>query len=148
DGWGPVKAVCRRRRGPRASLYRTCHPAILGHRGRRQAAAQPGVSKPGRSANPRSLSCSSNWNGFVNALDNGSQTMNRFDRIWLMLPLVAFAVLPARAQVTIDVSKITCQQYVLFTVADPRDIAMWLSGYKQHRPRHPRVPRARAKSDG
>ena len=41
----------------------------------------------------------------------------------------AFAVLPARAQVTIDVSKITCQQYVLFTVADPRDIAMWLSGY-------------------
>ena len=49
--------------------------------------------------------------------------MNRFDRIWLMLPLVAFAVLPARAQVTIDVSKITCQQYVLFTVADPCDIA-------------------------
>jgi len=55
--------------------------------------------------------------------------MNRLDRIWLMLLLVAFAVLPARAQVTIDVSKITCQQYVLFTVADPRDIAMWLSGY-------------------
>ena len=51
--------------------------------------------------------------------------MKRFDRIWLMLPLVAFAVLPARAQVT----KITCQQYFLFTVADPRDIAMWLSGY-------------------
>src|SRR5947207_12181353 len=22
-----------------------------------------------------------------------------------------------------------CEQYVLFTVADPRDIAMWLSGY-------------------
>ena len=37
DGWvpGPVKAVSRRRRGPQASLYRTCHPAILGHRGRR-----------------------------------------------------------------------------------------------------------------
>ena len=55
--------------------------------------------------------------------------MKRFDRIWLMLPLVAFAVLPASAQVTIDVSKITCQQYVLFTVADPRDIVMWLSVY-------------------
>jgi hypothetical protein len=29
DGWvaGPVKAVSRRRRGPQASLYRTCHPA-------------------------------------------------------------------------------------------------------------------------
>src|SRR5262249_35517920 len=51
DGWvpGPVKAVSRRRRGPQASLYRTCHPAILGHRGRRLATAQPGVSKPGRS---------------------------------------------------------------------------------------------------
>ena len=37
--------------------------------------------------------------------------------------------LPAAAQVTIDVSKITCEQYILFTVADPKDIAMWLSGY-------------------
>jgi hypothetical protein len=42
---------------------------------------------------------------------------------------MAFAILPARAQVTVDVAKITCEQYVLFTVADPRDIAMWLSGY-------------------
>ena len=51
DGWvaGPVKAVSRRRWGPQASLYRTPHPAILGHRGRRLATAQPGVSKPGRS---------------------------------------------------------------------------------------------------
>jgi hypothetical protein len=55
--------------------------------------------------------------------------MNKFKRILLTLPLVALAILPARAQVTIDVSKITCEQYVLFTVADPRDIAMWLSGY-------------------
>ena len=50
-------------------------------------------------------------------------------RVWLTLPLMAFAILPARAQVTVDVAKITCEQYVLFTVADPRDIAMWLSGY-------------------
>src|SRR6516165_9041525 len=37
DGWvaSTVKAVSRRRRGPQARLYRTCHPAILGHRGRR-----------------------------------------------------------------------------------------------------------------
>jgi len=33
----PVKAVSRRRRGPQARLYRTCYPAILGHRGRRLA---------------------------------------------------------------------------------------------------------------
>jgi acid stress chaperone HdeB len=35
----------------------------------------------------------------------------------------------ASAQVTIDVAKITCNQYLQFTVADPRDIAIWLSGY-------------------
>jgi acid stress chaperone HdeB len=55
--------------------------------------------------------------------------MNKFNRVLLALPLMALAILPARAQVTIDVSKITCEQYVLFTVADPRDIAMGLSGY-------------------
>jgi acid stress chaperone HdeB len=55
--------------------------------------------------------------------------MNKFNRVLLALPLMALAILPARAQVTIDVSKITCEQYVLFTVADPHDIAMWLSGY-------------------
>ena len=35
----------------------------------------------------------------------------------------------ARAQVTIDVSKITCNQLVDREVGDPRDIAIWLSGY-------------------
>jgi acid stress chaperone HdeB len=60
---------------------------------------------------------------------NGSRAMNMFSRVCLTLPVMAFAILPARAQVTVDVSKITCEQYVLFTVADPHDIAMWLSGY-------------------
>ena len=35
----------------------------------------------------------------------------------------------ARSQVTIDVAKITCDQFVLFKVTDPRNIAIWLSGY-------------------
>ena len=35
----------------------------------------------------------------------------------------------ARAQITIDVSKITCNQLVDREVGDPRDIAIWLSGY-------------------
>ena len=35
----------------------------------------------------------------------------------------------ANAQVTIDVAKITCEQFVRFSVADPEKIAMWLSGY-------------------
>jgi len=39
------------------------------------------------------------------------------------------AIAPARSQVTVDVSKITCEQYLAFSVADPRDLAIWLSGY-------------------
>jgi acid stress chaperone HdeB len=35
----------------------------------------------------------------------------------------------AQAQVTVDVSKITCKQYLAYTVTDPRFIAIWLSGY-------------------
>ncbi len=68
-----------------------------------------------------------------NVVGNGSQVMNKFSRVWLALPLMALAILPARAQVTVDVAKITCEQYVLFTVADPHDIAMWLSGYYNSR---------------
>lgn len=36
---------------------------------------------------------------------------------------------PVQAQVTIDVSKVTCEQYILFKVTDPQKIAIWLSGY-------------------
>jgi acid stress chaperone HdeB len=50
----------------------------------------------------------------------GSPTMSTFSRALAM---------PAPAQVTVDVARITCEEYVLFTVADPHDIAMWLSGY-------------------
>ena len=35
----------------------------------------------------------------------------------------------ALAQVTIDVSKITCDQYVLDQVTDFRTIAAWLDGF-------------------
>jgi len=50
--------------------------------------------------------------------------------------LVAIALLsaialahPTRAQVTIDVAKITCEQYILYKVTNPKNIAMWISGY-------------------
>lgn len=33
------------------------------------------------------------------------------------------------AQVTIDLSKVTCQQYVLYKVGGPEKIGLWLSGY-------------------
>jgi hypothetical protein len=42
-----------------------------------------------------------------------------------------------QAQTTIDVSKITCEQFTLLQVANPDYIAIWLSGYyhgKQSQP--------------
>jgi hypothetical protein len=50
--------------------------------------------------------------------------MSRLGQSWLVLSLMTFAASFARAQVTIDVSKITCEQYILYTVADPHDIAV------------------------
>ncbi|WP_108680718.1 HdeA/HdeB family chaperone [Methyloceanibacter sp. wino2] len=35
----------------------------------------------------------------------------------------------ASAQVTIDVSEITCDQFALYKVSDPDTIAVWLHGY-------------------
>jgi hypothetical protein len=35
----------------------------------------------------------------------------------------------AHAQVTIDMAKITCEQYLLFQVADPQHIAIWIHGF-------------------
>ena len=51
-----------------------------------------------------------------------------------MLPGVVIVALatcadPGQAQVTLDISKVTCEQYVLFQVGDPQNIAIWLNGY-------------------
>ena len=35
----------------------------------------------------------------------------------------------AQAQVTLDISKITCDQFTLYKITDPQNIAIWLSGY-------------------
>jgi acid stress chaperone HdeB len=44
--------------------------------------------------------------------------------------LIAFAgISAARAQVTVDVAKITCRQYLIGKVTTPRSVANWLSGY-------------------
>ena len=45
----------------------------------------------------------------------------------LVLALVAVPVV--QAQVTIDLSKITCEQYIGYKIINPDTIAMWLSGY-------------------
>jgi len=37
--------------------------------------------------------------------------------------------LSASAQVTIDVSKITCDEFVKYEITDPKQIGAWISGY-------------------
>ena len=48
--------------------------------------------------------------------------------------LVALALLLAtnfsvRAQVMLDFSKVTCDQFIKYKIAEPKLIAIWLSGY-------------------
>ena len=45
---------------------------------------------------------------------------------------VAFAlgaVSSAQAQVTLDVAKITCEQFTRYKISNPENIAIWISGY-------------------
>jgi acid stress chaperone HdeB len=44
-----------------------------------------------------------------------------------IVAVLAFSA--AQAQVTIDVSKITCDQYLLNKVASPKTVGVWLSGF-------------------
>jgi hypothetical protein len=43
--------------------------------------------------------------------------------------LAVLAVTNAQAQVSVDVAKITCDQFAAYRITDPRNIAIWLSGY-------------------
>ena len=55
--------------------------------------------------------------------------MNRL-RLTMMTILLTLAMWsPADAQVTIEVAKITCDQFTLYKVTDPQNVAIWLSGY-------------------
>lgn len=51
--------------------------------------------------------------------------INLFARTFILLPLLAAQA--AFAQVTVDISKITCEQFIVMPKAD--SIAIWLSGY-------------------
>src|ERR1700756_1147647 len=43
--------------------------------------------------------------------------------------VIAAATSAGHAQVTVDVAKITCGQFLAYSIADPKDIALWLNGY-------------------
>jgi acid stress chaperone HdeB len=51
--------------------------------------------------------------------------INQFLRTLVFLSVIAAPV--AHAQVTVDISKITCEQFIVMPKAD--SIAIWLSGY-------------------
>ena len=53
--------------------------------------------------------------------------MKRMLAACCLAALVAAPV--AQAQVTIDMSKVTCEQFLGYKIINPNDIAMWLSGY-------------------
>jgi len=41
----------------------------------------------------------------------------------------------AKAQVSVDISKITCMQFIQYKITDPKNIMIWLNGYR-HGLRH------------
>jgi hypothetical protein len=47
----------------------------------------------------------------------------------LCLILAATASGPAHAQVTLDLAKVTCDQWAGYKITNPQNIALWLSGY-------------------
>jgi len=49
--------------------------------------------------------------------------------VLLLLALVAAVAQPAQAQVMLDVSKVTCDQWSGYKITNPQNIALWMSGY-------------------
>jgi len=58
------------------------------------------------------------------------------------------AVPPARAQVTIDVTKITCEQFISWSLTDPRYIILWLHGYTNGKRNNTLIDQEQLKEDG
>ena len=51
-------------------------------------------------------------------------------RLAIPTMVLALSACPgAHAQVTVDVAKITCDQFTLYKITDPQNIAIWISGY-------------------
>jgi acid stress chaperone HdeB len=50
-------------------------------------------------------------------------------RTLFVISVIVTASSSAPAQVTIDVSKITCDEFVKYEIADPKQIGAWISGY-------------------
>jgi hypothetical protein len=54
-------------------------------------------------------------------------------QIAISLGLLVVVSSPLGAQVTLDVSKLTCEQFAMYKVTNPKYLAVWLSGYDHGR---------------
>ena len=43
--------------------------------------------------------------------------------------VILFTASTAHAQMTIDMSKVTCRQFITYEITDARSLSLWLSGY-------------------
>jgi len=55
--------------------------------------------------------------------------MIKFIPVALGLIIALEKVPPAQAQVTLDVSKVTCDQFHAYKITNPQNIAIWVNGY-------------------
>jgi acid stress chaperone HdeB len=46
-----------------------------------------------------------------------------------LFALAAVAAQPASAQVTLDLAKVSCDQWAGYKITNPQNIALWLSGF-------------------
>jgi len=46
-----------------------------------------------------------------------------------LVVIVVGMIQPAYAQVTLDVAKVTCDQWAGYKITNPQNIALWVSGY-------------------
>jgi acid stress chaperone HdeB len=73
------------------------------------------------------------WRGRRRSAKRGKavqeKAMIKFILIALGLILALEKVPPAQAQVTLDISKVTCDQFHAYKVTNPQNIAIWVNGY-------------------
>jgi len=49
--------------------------------------------------------------------------------VLMCLVAIAVSTRPGHAQVMLDLSKVTCEQWAGYKITNPQNIALWLSGY-------------------
>ena len=61
--------------------------------------------------------------------------------------LLMLGALPAQAQTTVDVAKISCRQFIFDDIALSKSIAVWLAGYYSGQQRNTVVDMGRVQQD-